>query len=231
MLTVVGDVPVRLTFLKTKPFMAIRFISSLMYFLVPMKDQNRGRPLDIKTVYTLLYALADGPKGLNEISRMIAELRGWRSKNLPSKTWILNSLRRIRDLGLVEQDEGSRKWRIAEGRRLWIMQFFFDVRFQDWIIHKLSTINPIFTFGPEAGKRFREAMPPPRNIHETIRLYGFVQQILLGRICPACVDDGFITRMRSEIGPFSTFREFRCSRGHVFRVDDSTSTWLEALKK
>jgi len=183
--------------------------------------------LDVKTVYSLLYVLSDGEKGLNQICRELAELRGWRAA---SKTWVLSALKRLSGLGLIEQNE-RRKWRIIESKRLWVTQFFFDVRFQDWLIYKLSTINPIFTFGPEAGRTFREVIPPPRNIKEVIRLYGLVQNILLGKLCPACIEEGFITRMKSEIGPFSTFREFRCSRGHVFRVDDSTSTWLEALKK
>ena len=226
MLTVVGDVPVLLTFLTIKPLMAIRFIRGLIHFLVPMRNQNRGRPLDVKTIYSLLYILSEGEKGLNQICRELAKLRGWRAA---SKNWVLSALKRLNELGLIERDE-RRKWRIIESKRLWVTQFFFDVRFQDWLIHKLSTINPIFTFGPEAGRRFREAMPPPRNIHEAIQLYGFVQQILLGRICPLCIDEGWITRMRSEI-EFGACRIFRCGRGHVFKVDAETETCLEALYK
>jgi hypothetical protein len=197
-----------------------------------MKGQNRGRPLEYKTIYTLLYVLVSGPKGLNEISREIAELRGWDlSRNLPSKNWILNNLRRLNALGLVEQDPETKKWKIIEERRGWVMQLFFDPNFQDWIIYKLSTINPIFTFGPEAGKHFRDVIPPPRNIRETIMLYSFIQQILLGRICPACIDEGWIAKMTSQLGPFAAFAEFRCQRGHIFKVDRETSTWLEALAK
>jgi len=225
MLTVVGDVPALLTFLRAIPLMAISFISRLIHFLVPMKGQSRGRPLDIKTVYSLLYVLSDGEKGLNQICRELAELRGWRAA---SKTWVLSALKRLSGLGLLEQDE-RRKWRIVESKRLWVTQFFLDGRFQDWLIYKLSTINPIFTFGPEAGKRFREVIPPPRNIHETIRLYGFVHQILLGQICPACIDEGWVTRMKPEIKQFGTCKIFECKRGHAFKVDGETETWLEAL--
>ena len=195
-----------------------------------MKGQNRGRPLEYKTIYVLLYVLSNGPKGLNEISREVAKLRGWKSsRNLLSKNWILTNLRRLNALGLIEQDLQTKKWKLTENKRRWIMQLFFDQNFQNWIIYKLSTINPIFTFGSEAGKRFRDVIPPPRNIQETIRLYSFVQQILLGRICPACIDEGFIVRMMCQLGPFSAFAEFRCHRGHVFKVDQETSTWLEAL--
>jgi len=228
MLTIVGDVPALLTFLRAKPLMAIRFIRRLIHFLVPMKGQNRGRPMAYQTIYSLLYVLTNEPKGLNQIARELAELRGWRSS---SKTWVLNCLRRLNQLGLVEQDEKTRKWRIAENKKIWIRQFFFDIRFQDWLIYKLATINPIFTFGPEAGKRFRDVLPPPRNVQEVIRLYGFIQQILLGRICPACIDEGWITRMSSEIGEFGSCRIYKCSRGHVFKIDDEAGTWLEAYIK
>jgi hypothetical protein len=197
-----------------------------------MKGQNRGRPLEYKTIYTLLYVLASGPKGLNEISREVAKLRGWdSSRNLLSKNWILSNLRRLNALGLIEQDPQTKKWKIVENKRRWVMQLFFDQRFQDWIIYKLSTTNPIFTFGPEAGKHFRDVIPPPRNIRETIMLYSFIQQIFLGRICPACIDEGWIAKMTSQLGPFSAFAEFTCNRGHVFKVDRETSTWLEALAK